>query len=136
MVQILTKQYANSKMIFVRRVNAMYGLNVTNSPKDILNKEFKFDAKGYRPQEVDEYLDSIIQDYTEFIRFIKNAEKENQELVEENNRLKNEIRKLKIEVETVTEETGNGRFNSNNLDVLKRLSNLEKIVYGNKDDED
>ena len=114
----------------------MYGLNVTNSPKDILNKEFKFDAKGYRPQEVDEYLDSIIQDYTEFIRFIKNAEKENQELVEENNRLKNEIRKLKIEVETVTEETGNGRFNSNKLDVLKRLSNLEKIVYGNKDDED
>lgn len=113
----------------------MYGLNVINSPKDILNKEFKFDAKGYRPQEVDEYLDTIIQDYTEFIRFIKNAEKENQDLVEENNRLKNEVRKLKMEIETATEESSSGRFNSNNLDVLKRLSNLEKIVYGNKEDE-
>ena len=113
----------------------MYGLNVINSPKDILNKEFKFDAKGYRPQEVDEYLDTIIQDYTEFIRFIKNAEKENQDLVEENNRLKNEVRKLKMEIETATEESNSGRFNSNNLDVLKRLSNLEKIVYGNKEDE-
>ena len=113
----------------------MHGLNVINSPKDILNKEFKFDAKGYRPQEVDEYLDTIIQDYTEFIRFIKNAEKENQDLVEENNRLKNEVRKLKMEIETATEESGSGRFNSNNLDVLKRLSNLEKIVYGNKDED-
>ena len=114
----------------------MYGLNVNNSPKDILNKEFKFDTKGYRPQEVDEYLDTTIQDYTEFIRFIKNAEKENQDLVEENNKLKNEIRKLTMELETLSKETGAGKFNSSNLDILKRLSNLEKIVYGNKKEEE
>ena len=114
----------------------MYGLNVNNSPKDILNKDFKYDTKGYRPQEVDEYLDSIIQDYTEFIRFIKNAEKENQDLKEENNKLHNEIRKLKMELETAVEETGAGKFNSSNLDILKRLSNLEKVVYGNKDDKE
>ena len=50
----------------------MYELNVNHTPKEILNKEFKVDPKGYRPKEVDEYLDSIISDYSEFIRFIKN----------------------------------------------------------------
>ena len=29
---------------------------------DILEKEFKIDARGYRPQEVDKYLDIIIKD--------------------------------------------------------------------------
>lgn len=113
----------------------MYELNVNHTPKEILNKEFKVDPKGYRPKEVDEYLDSIISDYSEFIRFIKNIQKDNQDLIEENNRLKNEIRKLKIEFQTAVEETGAGKFSSNNLDVLKRLSNLEKVVYGNKDNE-
>jgi DivIVA domain-containing protein len=112
----------------------MYGLNVNHSPKELLNKEFKLDAKGYRPQEVDEYLDSIIRDYTEFIRFIKNLDRDNQDLLEENNRLKAEIRKLKTQIETCEEEAESGKFSSNNIDVLKRLSNLEKIVYGNQSD--
>ncbi len=112
----------------------MYGLNVNHSPKELLNKEFKLDAKGYRPQEVDEYLDSVIRDYTEFIRFIKNLDRDNQDLLEENNRLKAEIRKLKAQIETCEEEAESGKFSSNNIDVLKRLSNLEKIVYGNQSD--
>lgn len=107
----------------------MYELNVGLTPKEILNKEFKYDTKGYRPQEVDQYLDYIIADYNEFIRFIKRLEKENQELVKENNYLKNEVRKLKMDFESATEE-GTGKFNTNNVDLLKRLSNLEKIVYG------
>ena len=76
--------------------------------------------------------------FSELPKFDSMIEEDKQilsELVEENNRLKNEVRKLKMEIETATEESGSGRFNSNNLDVLKRLSNLEKIVYGNKDED-
>ena len=39
--------------------------------EDILNKDFKIDARGYRPQEVDKFLDQIMGDYNEFINIIK-----------------------------------------------------------------
>ena len=34
--------------------------------REILEKDFKIDARGYRPQEVDQFLDLIIKDYVEF----------------------------------------------------------------------
>ena len=95
--------------------------------QDILDKEFKIDAKGYRAQEVDKFLDMIMSDYTEFMSIIKKLEKENRILVEENSRLKNEYRKLRDNIESAREGSiGTG----SNLDLLRRLSNLEKIVYG------
>ncbi len=33
------------------------------TPEEILNKEFKIDARGYRMQEVDKFLDMVIRDY-------------------------------------------------------------------------
>ena len=45
--------------------------------KEILDKDFKIDTRGYRPQEVDKYLDTIISDYTKFISMIKRSESEN-----------------------------------------------------------
>ena len=109
----------------------MYDIDISLSPKEILNKEFKFDAKGYRPKEVDEFLDTVIEDYDEFIRFIKKLEQTNQDLQEDNLRLKNENRKLKMALEAHEEESSTtSRFSSNNVDLLRRLSNLEKIVYG------
>ena len=35
------------------------------SSKEILEKEFKIDARGYRLQEVDKFLDIVIHDYNE-----------------------------------------------------------------------
>ena len=108
----------------------MHELEINLSPKEILDKEFKLDAKGYRPKEVDEYLDAIIEDYNEFIRFTKKLEKENRELEEKNAHLESEIRKLKIELESQEDGENAGKIITNNVDLLKRLSNLEKIVYG------
>ncbi len=108
----------------------MNDFDIKLSPKDILDKEFKFDATGYRPKEVDEYLDIIIEDYNSFIRLVKKLEKDNQELKDENNRLMSEIRKLKLVLETQEESSETGKFSTNNVDMLRRLSNLEKIVYG------
>jgi len=95
--------------------------------QDILDKEFKIDARGYRPQEVDKFLDMIMSDYTEFMSIIKKLEKENRGLTEENSRLKMEYRKLRDNIESASDSSIG---TSSNLDLLRRLSNLEKIVYG------
>ncbi len=95
--------------------------------QDILDKEFKIDARGYRAQEVDKFLDMVINDYTEFMNIIKKLEKENRVLTSDYNRLKEEYRKLRDNIEDASSETG---ISSSNLDLLRRISNLEKTVYG------
>ena len=60
------------------------------TPEEILNKEFKIDARGYRMQEVDKFLDMVIRDYTEFLRTIKKLEKDNLDLIEDNKKLQME----------------------------------------------
>ena len=54
----------------------MYNERLFLTPQEILDKEFKVDAKGYRPQEVDKFLDMVIRDYTEFNSIIRKQEKE------------------------------------------------------------
>lgn len=99
------------------------------TPEEILDHEFKIDARGYRMQEVDKFLDMVIRDYTEFLRTIKKLEKDNLDLIEDNKKLQAEYRKLKASIEASSDGNyGNGQMN--NSDLLRRLSNLEKIVYG------
>ena len=62
---------------------------ITLTMQDILEKEFKIDARGYRPQEVDKFLDIIIKDYNEYNNIIRNLEKEKRALALENQNLKN-----------------------------------------------
>jgi DivIVA domain-containing protein len=95
--------------------------------KDILEKEFKFDARGYRPQEVDKFLDLVIKDYTEYQSIIKKLAVEIKNLESENQSLQSEIRDLKSKLDIATSNTGK---NVTNLDIIKRISDLEKIVYG------
>ena len=45
---------------------------ITLTMQDILEKEFKIDARGYRLQEVDKFLDIIIKDYNEYNNIINN----------------------------------------------------------------
>ena len=61
----------------------MYQERILLTSKDIFEKEFKVDTRGYRPQEVDKYLDVIIRDYEEFPRIIKEYEADKKELIEE-----------------------------------------------------
>ena len=84
----------------------MYQERFMLSSQDILEKEFKIDTRGYRPQEVDKYLDIIIRDYDEFNICLKDLEETNKNLVEENMRLKQQIRNLTIKLDTV-ENNGN-----------------------------
>ncbi|MCM1052713.1 MAG: cell division regulator GpsB [Ruminococcus sp.] len=108
----------------------MYSERIYLTPQEILDKEFKIDARGYRPQEVDKYLDMIIRDYTEFINIIKRNEKEMKDLADDNAKLKAEIRKLREQLVASEEASSNSSAAVNNVDLLKRISQLEKVVFG------
>ena len=98
---------------------------ITLTMQDILEKEFKIDARGYRPQEVDKYLDQIIKDYVEFINIIKELRNENKALERENIDLKHELRDLKANIDIVKKS----EKEITNVDILRRLSQLEKYIY-------
>ena len=106
----------------------MYSDKIYLTPQEILDKEFKIDARGYRHQEVDKYLDMVIRDYTEFINIIKRNEKEIRDLTEDNAKLKAEIRSLREQL--VASESSNNNSGTSNVDLLRRISQLEKVVFG------
>ncbi len=108
----------------------MYQERIALTPKDILEKEFKIDTRGYRPQEVDKFLDTIISDYEELFSMLREYERDRKELVEENMHLKQEIRNLRSKIEILRDSSNIGDVN--NADLLRRISNLEKIIYGEK----
>ncbi|WP_181348342.1 cell division regulator GpsB [Thalassobacillus sp. CUG 92003] len=95
------------------------GENVNLEAREILEKEFKTSMRGYNQEEIDEFLDLIIKDYETF----------NQEI----ERLKQENEKLKRSTQKEESRSKPQQAPSQvNYDVLKRLSNLEKEVFGNK----
>lgn len=104
----------------------MYKDKITLTMQDILEKEFKIDARGYRLQEVDKFLDIIIRDYNEYNNIIRNLEKDKKTLLEENGVLRNEVRNLKSSIEAARI----GEKEITNVDLLRRISQLEKIILG------
>ena len=104
----------------------MYKDKITLTMQDILEKEFKIDARGYRLQEVDKFLDIIIKDYNEYNNIIRTLDKDRKTLIEENQALKNEVRNLKSSIEAAKID---GK-EITNVDLLRRVSQLEKIILG------
>ena len=111
----------------------MYQNKISLTPQDILEKEFKIDTRGYRLKEVDQFLDVVIGDYEQFLEIISNLEKEKADLLAEIMNLKQELRNSKLSVEVANTTT---RSEVTNVDVIKRLSQLEKMVYGSKTNQD
>ena len=111
----------------------MYQNKITLTPQEILEKDFKIDTRGYRLKEVDQFLDVIIGDYEEFFSIIDNLEKEKAELLREIMALKQEVRNAQMNVELAKNNTTD-TMEFNNVDILRRLSQLEKDFYGRRDD--
>lgn len=105
----------------------MYQNKIKLNPQEILEKSFKIDTRGYRLKEVDQFLDEIITDYEQFYRIINSIEQEKNELISENMRLKQELRNAKMNVEIVKKSD---TPEITNVDIMKRLARLEKLVYG------
>ena len=100
------------------------------SSDTLLNWDFKLDARGYRPQEVDKVLDIVINDYKTFAK----KEKEYQDKIEDLNK---QILDLKHQLRSANENMAiykSSEKEVSNLDLIRRVSQLEKIIYG-KDEE-
>ena len=86
--------------------------------KSILEKEFKTGLRGYNQEDVDLFLDQVIQDYEVFKKTISELRMENE--------------KLKDELASAAKRPATSNANTTNFDLLKRISNLEKHVFGSK----
>ena len=117
-------------IIFLLEVSILYNDRLYLTPQEILEKEFKIDARGYRPQEVDKFLDMVIRDYTAYANIIRKLENDVKDLTDDNIKLKQVIRRLQ-EVASTSSEAPSRSIN--NVDLLKRISQLEKVVYGNNE---
>ena len=107
----------------------MNSSKIVLTTQDIVNKEFTIEPKGFKPQEVDGFLDIVIKDYVAFDKEIKKLRKELASLNEENSRLRSEVRRLK-DLETIHNEDSRTSTPVNNVDLLRRISQLEKIILG------
>lgn len=120
-------------IINARAGEIMYKDKIILTPKEILEKEFKIDARGYRMQEVDKFLDVVIGDYNELFGTIDRLEDEKEQLLNDIMRLKQEIRTIKTNLEVAK---GKGEREVTNVDIIRRISQLEKYVYGVKNNID
>ena len=105
--------------------------SIIYSPKDIFEQEFKTSMRGYDKKEIDEFLDNVIQDYESYLTQI-------QELSEENDRLKQQLAaKSKADAQSsyassqaASAQQTRVAQSATNFDILKRISRLEKEVFG------
>ncbi|MDW8751694.1 cell division regulator GpsB [Streptococcus suis] len=95
--------------------------------KDILEKDFKTEFRGYDKNEVNDFLDEIMKDYDAYEAIIKE--------------LKGEIARLKAQAanspkSATSTEPANDFLqaerpaSATNFDILRRLNRLEKEVFG------
>ncbi|GEL07897.1 cell division regulator GpsB [Salisediminibacterium halotolerans] len=98
------------------------------SRNDIYEKEFKSSMRGYNQDDVDQFLDEVIKDYEAFENRIKSLEQENESLKEEL-----AAAREKVKQQPPKEQSENQPSPGNtNYDILRRVSNLEKHVFGSK----
>lgn len=104
--------------------------SIMYTPKDIFEQEFKTSMRGYDKKEIDEFLDDIIKDYEAYAAMLN-------ELKAENEQLRSQLKNSKTIQPTSSvngvqrSDAGTGGSESaSNYDILKRISRLEKEVFG------
>ena len=102
-------------------------------PKKIVSKEFKVDFKGYNADEVDHFLDQVVKDYEAFAGLLNNSYDRIEQLERRLADQKAMIARLEREKALQDDNLRALEDNvSSNVDILKRLSLLEKAVFQNK----
>ena len=99
-------------------------------PQKIVDKELDIDFKGYNPDQVDHLLDEIIQDYQTYENMIADLTKKAEELERTNASLRAKLIEVegKIKAQEDLDPISQG---ASNVDILKRLSRLERQVFSN-----
>lgn len=102
------------------------------SPKDIFEQEFKTVMRGFDKKEVDEFLDDVIKDYETFSAQIAALREENQALKKQLAANASEMTETRVQPAVAAAPTIGltSHQTATNLDILKRISRLEKEVFG------
>ncbi|MBQ0139592.1 MAG: cell division regulator GpsB [Kurthia sp.] len=100
-------------------------MDIKLSAKKILDKDFKTGMRGYSQDEVDQFLDEIITDYENFEKALLKKQ-------EEINLLKQELEQAESNRRGNTSTVAPVGAGATNYDILKRIANLEKHVFGDK----
>ena len=121
--------------------------NVKLTINEIYSRQFEKDVKGYNPDEVDAFLDMIIQDYSAYEKLL--AEKEgiihdlDQRVNTNTGSSTNLMRKLaeqdqkikELEVENASYKNRIGNIkegdevNSGNLELIQKINRYENFIY-------
>lgn len=113
------------------------------SPKDIFEQDFKTTMRGYNKEEVDEFLDDVIRDYETYASLVADLQAENAKLKEELEKKQVVAQKAQVapkaayaapQAQTVAKpeapRPATATTAVTNFDILKRISRLEKEVFG------
>ncbi|WP_308162266.1 MULTISPECIES: cell division regulator GpsB [Exiguobacterium] len=82
----------------------------------IYKQEFKTALRGYSQEEVDQFLDVVIRDYEKMTKEIERLRQENESLRRGSNEQAEPVKPAQPV--------------ASNYDMLRRISNLEKAVFG------
>ena len=96
----------------------------------LYNWDFKVDARGYRPQEVDKVLDMVISDYNAYNSMIREKDRQIDALNNQILELKQKLRNAKANMYIVK----NSERQVTNVDLLRRIKEIKKIIYGRNND--
>ena len=103
--------------------------SIIYTAKDIFDQDFKREVRGYSKAEVDEFLDDVIKDYETYAALVK-------ELREEIALLKEQVSDQATATPSTLSQPAQPTIEmpqmgtATNFDILKRLSRLEKEVFG------
>ncbi|WP_342277070.1 DivIVA domain-containing protein [Spiroplasma endosymbiont of Nebria brevicollis] len=98
--------------------------------KDIINKEFSVDYKGYNAQEVDLFLDLVASNFELLEEYVTKLKKQNEILEADNNKMLLENDSLKTHLVILKQQKQKLEAKGvENIDIITRLSKLESIVH-------
>jgi DivIVA domain-containing protein len=107
---------------------------ISLNAEKVLRKTFTPNVKGYDPNEVDSFLDEVINDYRGFEgyskdakAYIMNLEEQQRKLKDANAQLTLENAKMKSRLAGVKDGTD---VNSTNLGYINRIAKLENALWG------
>ena len=100
-------------------------MSQTLTTKEIFETEFNIDFNGYSAQEVDAFLDRIMQDYNTFNQLID----EQKELLERYESTLDRQKKVIQELQARNRAEQAVEPQPTYVDLLKRISRLEETVF-------
>ena len=110
-------------------------LKLNYSSKSLLDVKFTKNVKGYDPYQVDVALDKAIDDFKSYEEYHKESSEYIRRLETDTHELKERIRELELEVAKLKNRSSelskdaSAEVNKGNIELLKRISKLEKALY-------